>query len=374
MGDERFGVRLQLDDADLRAPAAAATRSPQATDVSPGSAPAAGPAAGREPVCGASGRCTRLAAPVAPPTLDQVLASLAREAVHVLRDHLTRSASAGRPLAVVYLDTSRSANRRWCSMSRCGNRHKVRERRARQAASQRPSLTSFDPTRPENRYDPHPSQPRVDAPNPAFSQGVLVEAPGPCSSSAGRTVSTPPAKWSATTRSNRASRRCGTSSPCWRAPAAPRPTSPPTIYLAKDVDITAAYAAAQEVWGQHATAIPFLFVAALDARVPSRSRRSLRCRPDERPEAPPAADALDVDEALRAAACSTHTGSGRRTSERLPLLDRPGPAGRDRAKRVAQMVHEPASGPVSTWAWRTRRRDGPAPRERAGGPRACGWS
>ena len=36
-----------------------------------------------------------------------------------------------------------------------------------------------------------------------------------------------------------------------------------TIYLAADVDITAAYAAAQEVWGRHATAITVLFVAAL---------------------------------------------------------------------------------------------------------------
>jgi predicted RNA-binding Zn ribbon-like protein len=32
---------------------------------------------------------------------------------------------------ILYLDTSRAGNRRWCSMQRCGNRHKVRAHRAR---------------------------------------------------------------------------------------------------------------------------------------------------------------------------------------------------------------------------------------------------
>jgi predicted RNA-binding Zn ribbon-like protein len=32
-----------------------------------------------------------------------------------------------------YLDTSRSGNRRWCSMQRCGNRAKVRAHRERSA-------------------------------------------------------------------------------------------------------------------------------------------------------------------------------------------------------------------------------------------------
>ena len=35
---------------------------------------------------------------------------------------------------LVYLDTSRSGNRRWCSMQRCGNRAKVRAHRARAGA------------------------------------------------------------------------------------------------------------------------------------------------------------------------------------------------------------------------------------------------
>ena len=83
------------------------------------------------------------------PTIDQILAGLAREAVHMLRDHADRIREcAGDNCALVYLDTSRSANRRWCSMSRCGNRHKVREQRARQAARsarERPSART-DPT------------------------------------------------------------------------------------------------------------------------------------------------------------------------------------------------------------------------------------
>jgi predicted RNA-binding Zn ribbon-like protein len=37
---------------------------------------------------------------------------------------------------ILYLDTSRAGNRRWCSMQRCGNRHKVRAHRARANRSQ----------------------------------------------------------------------------------------------------------------------------------------------------------------------------------------------------------------------------------------------
>lgn len=70
------------------------------------------------------------------PTVDQLLASVARAAVHVLSDQAERIRTCGADdCAVVYVDTSRSGNRRWCSMSRCGNRHKVREQRARHAAS-----------------------------------------------------------------------------------------------------------------------------------------------------------------------------------------------------------------------------------------------
>jgi predicted RNA-binding Zn ribbon-like protein len=59
---------------------------------------------------------------------------IARDAVVTL----TRPASArvrmcaADDCALIYLDTSRPGNRRWCSMQRCGNRAKVRTHRTRQ--------------------------------------------------------------------------------------------------------------------------------------------------------------------------------------------------------------------------------------------------
>ncbi|HET8778440.1 MAG TPA: CGNR zinc finger domain-containing protein [Agromyces sp.] len=68
-------------------------------------------------------------------TIGQALATIARDAVD-----LFDAANAGRirecngsDCAMVYLDTSRAATRRWCSMQRCGNRAKVRAHRARKA-------------------------------------------------------------------------------------------------------------------------------------------------------------------------------------------------------------------------------------------------
>jgi predicted RNA-binding Zn ribbon-like protein len=65
----------------------------------------------------------------------QALSTIARDAVD-----LFDPANAGRirecsgsDCQVVYLDTSRAATRRWCSMQRCGNRAKVRAHRARRA-------------------------------------------------------------------------------------------------------------------------------------------------------------------------------------------------------------------------------------------------
>lgn len=63
------------------------------------------------------------------------LSSIAREAIRVLGDDSKgrlRQCSAD-DCDLVYLDTSRSGNRRWCSMQRCGNRAKVRAHRARAA-------------------------------------------------------------------------------------------------------------------------------------------------------------------------------------------------------------------------------------------------
>lgn len=65
----------------------------------------------------------------------QALGTVARDAVRLFgpdADGRIRECSAD-DCGLVYLDTSRSGNRRWCSMQRCGNRAKVRAHRARAA-------------------------------------------------------------------------------------------------------------------------------------------------------------------------------------------------------------------------------------------------
>lgn len=65
----------------------------------------------------------------------QALSTLAREMIELLSGPLSgrirECASDNCPL--VFVDTSRPGARRWCAMERCGNRHKLRARRARQA-------------------------------------------------------------------------------------------------------------------------------------------------------------------------------------------------------------------------------------------------
>lgn len=63
----------------------------------------------------------------------QALATIAREAVAVFGDARIRECGAD-DCSMIYVDTSRSGTRRWCSMQRCGNRSKVRAHRARVAA------------------------------------------------------------------------------------------------------------------------------------------------------------------------------------------------------------------------------------------------
>jgi len=66
-------------------------------------------------------------------TVAHVLASIAREAVELLgpgNANRVKKCSAD-DCDMIYLDTSRASNRRWCSMQRCGNREKVRTHRAR---------------------------------------------------------------------------------------------------------------------------------------------------------------------------------------------------------------------------------------------------
>jgi predicted RNA-binding Zn ribbon-like protein len=64
----------------------------------------------------------------------QALSSIARDAVRLFADHSgdgrIRPCSA-EDCELIFYDESRTANRRWCSMQRCGNRAKVRAHRAR---------------------------------------------------------------------------------------------------------------------------------------------------------------------------------------------------------------------------------------------------
>ncbi|TCO52606.1 CGNR zinc finger domain-containing protein [Actinocrispum wychmicini] len=67
-----------------------------------------------------------------PITGTQIRGALAREAVDLVTDLAARvHECTANDCRLLFLDTSRSGNRRWCSMERCGNRNKVRSYRAR---------------------------------------------------------------------------------------------------------------------------------------------------------------------------------------------------------------------------------------------------
>ncbi len=63
----------------------------------------------------------------------QVLSELARDAVDLFAGPLARRirVCAAPDCALLYLDQSRTGNRQWCSMQRCGTRAKVRSHRER---------------------------------------------------------------------------------------------------------------------------------------------------------------------------------------------------------------------------------------------------
>ncbi len=65
-----------------------------------------------------------------PVTGRQVLAAAAADAMAALASGRIKQCS-GDNCYLLYLDTSRPGNRRWCSMEHCGNRNKVRAHRAR---------------------------------------------------------------------------------------------------------------------------------------------------------------------------------------------------------------------------------------------------
>jgi len=67
----------------------------------------------------------------------QALSCLAREMIELLSGPLAERIRecASERCPMVFVDTSRPGARRWCAMERCGNRHKLREHRARRAAN-----------------------------------------------------------------------------------------------------------------------------------------------------------------------------------------------------------------------------------------------
>jgi predicted RNA-binding Zn ribbon-like protein len=67
----------------------------------------------------------------------QALSSLAREMIELLSGPLAERIRecASDTCPMVFVDTSRPGARRWCAMERCGNRHKLREHRARRAGN-----------------------------------------------------------------------------------------------------------------------------------------------------------------------------------------------------------------------------------------------
>jgi predicted RNA-binding Zn ribbon-like protein len=66
----------------------------------------------------------------------QALATIARDAVELFHENANNRLRecAAADCQLIFYDESRSNNRRWCSMQRCGNRSKVRAHRARASA------------------------------------------------------------------------------------------------------------------------------------------------------------------------------------------------------------------------------------------------
>jgi len=125
---ELRGIKRFRDTLWLVARAMAHGKPPAAEDLDVVNA-AAGPPP--RPRIDPSTRERRWAAPV---TGTQVLGAAAREAIDLVGGELSSRVRecGGDTCYLLFLDTSRPGNRRWCSMERCGNRHKVRGYRSRQ--------------------------------------------------------------------------------------------------------------------------------------------------------------------------------------------------------------------------------------------------
>ncbi|MFE4514145.1 CGNR zinc finger domain-containing protein [Kitasatospora sp. NPDC056783] len=74
----------------------------------------------------------------------QLASTFARDAIALLTGpHADRVRECGADnCQLIFVDTSRPGRRRWCSMERCGNRHKVRALRARRESEEVPGSPS----------------------------------------------------------------------------------------------------------------------------------------------------------------------------------------------------------------------------------------
>ena len=72
-----------------------------------------------------------------PVSARQLVTEIARDAVRTFSSAAVGRVRmcAGDKCYLTYLDTSRPGQRRWCSMQRCGNRHKVADHRRRRACA-----------------------------------------------------------------------------------------------------------------------------------------------------------------------------------------------------------------------------------------------
>jgi|SRR5579859_4931687 len=72
--------------------------------------------------------------------LDWLLAAIARSAAEIIAETATQRlrVCSNPSCGLLFYDTSRTGRRRWCSMSRCGNRHKVAAFSKRHSVSRRP--------------------------------------------------------------------------------------------------------------------------------------------------------------------------------------------------------------------------------------------
>ncbi|MEU9042523.1 MULTISPECIES: CGNR zinc finger domain-containing protein [unclassified Kitasatospora] len=104
----------------------------------------------------------------------QLVSTLARDAITLLTGpHADRIRECGaHNCRLIFVDTSRPGRRRWCSMERCGNRHKVRALRARRdTGAPPPQFPAPSPALAAASSFPSPAAGRSPADRPSESMG-----------------------------------------------------------------------------------------------------------------------------------------------------------------------------------------------------------